>query len=48
MSDYIIDLFQNEDFFQVVSFSFSICLLSWFLGYAIRLVLSLLYKISDT
>lgn len=45
MNDFVISIFTDPNTYLVISTAMSMCLFAWFLGYGIRLVLSLLYKI---
>lgn len=45
MNDIIVSIFSDPNTYLVISTALSMCLFAWFLGYGIRLVLGLLYKI---
>lgn len=45
MNEYIISIIENPTTYLMISFAFSLCIFAWFLGFGIKLVISLLYKL---
>lgn len=47
MSEVLTNLFGNPDNYIIFSFAFCISILAWFLGYSLRLLVTMLHSIKS-